>query len=306
MSPHWLKYLEKFGARVPSGAIYLEPEDLEEGITDPRMYKRYDVLFHLFGPLPDSAWVPYHCPTLFASIDKLNIEPKEIQLSPGYHKEHPPGSWQWVGSDTMVIIDLPGPGTIEVGVTLMKQGAQLISTFDHWALSAQRRWANVAVDSAKLIDTMFTLAPEVYELRKALSSDAAPVWMCDDQRLGNGGLRPRPGTFDNRYYIDDSILPGLETLKKAGIRHIVHLSMKLNDQPNPDLTPFLIEAHEAGMALRKVALGDEATWAQPQPMDKPFKTTIPLLGFRRSDMGGFGKMVPEASEGGYSSGGGGG
>ena len=309
MSQRWLKFLEKFGARTKSTDSILEPSELERAVTSPKQFERYDVLFHLFGPMPDSPWVPYHCPTLFASIDKLNITPRKIELSSGYHEEHPPGSWQWVAPDTMVIVDIPDGAAVEVGVTLMKHGAQPICTFDHWPFLysvMMTRSARPVIQSRPVIDTMYTLAHEVFEIRKDLSPDAAPIWICDDRRLGDGLVEPAPGSFDNRYYIDDSILPGIRTLKEAHIRRVVHLRLKEGDDPLPDLVPFLIEAHDAGIDLEYVTLRDKSTWSQPKSMRKPMKRKLPIRGFRRSDMGGFGKLVPEPSEGGYSSGGGGG
>ena len=85
---------------------------------------------------------------------------------------------------------------------------------------------------------------------------------------------------------------------------MVHVRDKPDDDPLPDLVPFLKEAKQAGIDLDKVVLRDEETWVRPQVIKKlPFETDLPTRGFRRTDMGGFGKMVPEPSEGSYSSGG---
>lgn len=306
MSQRWLKFLEKFGTRGKSAQDFLEPEELDSSLTNPKMFGRYDVLFHLYGPLAGSPWVPYHCPTLFASLDRLSIAPQKIELAPGYHDPHPPGAWQWLGPKTMVLVDLPGAAAIEVGVTLMKHGAQFVSTFDHWPFSRLNRGARVAVKAQVVIQAMYTLAPEVHALRRGLTPDVAPVWLCDSRRLGRLGVEPTPGTFDNRYYIDDSILPGIKTLKGAGIRRLIYLNLKAGDAPQPDLVPFIIEAHKAGLTLEHVALQEEETWIKPRSMDVPFKTKLPIRGFRRTDMGGFGKMIPVPSEGSYGSGGGGG
>ena len=308
MSQRWLKFLEKFGLLGETAQIPLEDEDLKEAITNPQMFERYDVLFHLYGPLPDSPWAPYHCPTLFASIDKLDIKPKTVEPSDGYKGPHPPTAWQWLSPDTMVIVDLPGSIAIEVGVTLMKMkgGAQFVSTFDHWAFARRNRTAQPVIDNRKTINMMFTLAPEVHQVRQNIASDVAPIWLCDSRRLGDDVNEPTPGMFDNRYYIDDSILPGINTLKKGGIRRIVHVHTKLKDEPLPDLVPFVIAAMKQGLDVEHVALDEESTWSKPETMAEPFETKLPIRSFRRTDLGGFGKMVPQPSEGGYGSGGGGG
>ncbi len=306
MSQRWLKYLEKFGLQGKTPAPVVEDDELADVLENPQAFKRYDVLFRLFGPLQGSPWVPYHCPTLFASIDRLNIVPKKVKLAPGYHEPHPPTAWQWLDDSTMVIVDLPNGAAIEVGATLMEHGAQLICTFDHWPLSSSNRRAKPAIEALRVIHAMYTVAPDVYKFRKKLTPDATPVWLCDNRRLGDNIPTPSPGTFDNRYYIDDSILPGISTLKRAGIRRIVHLNLNAKLEPLPDLVPLLINAHEASIELAQVALEDESSWSQPMPMDVPFKRSLPMRSFRRTDMGGFGQMIPVPSEGSYSSGGGGG
>jgi hypothetical protein len=255
-----------------------------------------------------SPWLPYHCPTLFASIDRLHILPKEVILSPAYHATRPPRSWQWIGPRTMVILDLPGSAVIEVAVVLMNEaGVQVISTFDHWPTCTLTRTVDVAIDTAPIVNTMSTLGPTVHGIRGTLARDAPPVWMCDSRRLGPPGASPSPGTFDNRYYIDDSILPGLNTIKRAGIDHVVYFSPSLGDAPSPDLRPFLIEAIKDGFRVEHVALREADTWVTPRPLETPVETKIPLHSFKRTDLGGFGQLIPEPSEGGsYSSGGGGG
>ncbi len=304
MSPRWLKLLEKFGSST-TPTIGVEEDDLEWALDDESKHKRYDVLFHLYGPVGESPWVPYHCPTLFASIDRLSIDPSNAALSPGYEEEHPPGAWEWIDEQTMVIVDLPGATTIEVGVTLMKQMAQLVCTFDHWPSSTRNRSADTVVDADEIIDMMYTLAPEAAEVYPNLSPSAPPVWLCDSRRLGDDEPDPTPGTFDNRYYIDDSILPGIPTLNKAGIRRVVYFNERLDDDPLPDVAPFIVDSSkQKGITVERVALTEKETWIEPKPIERlPFETKLPIRSFKRSDLGGFGKLVPQPSEGSYSSGG---
>lgn len=307
MSQRWLKFLEKFGDQSAQSKPMLDASDLEGRSLSPDMYGRYQVLFHLYGPLPNSAWAPYQCPTLFASIDRCNIDPEKIGLSEAFRADPPDGAWQWLDNDTMVIADVEGGTSIELGVLLMRQGAQLVSTFDHWAISPRMRTADTAIEAEPIINTMFTLASEVHTRRQKLEADAPPVWMCDNRRLGDVIVDPTPGTFDNRYYIDDSILPGVDTLKKGGIRRIVLVTQELDDSPLPDLVSFIHDVHEAGIELYEVGLDDANSWIQPRPLQElPFKTKLPVRSFRRSDLGGFGKMIPQPTEGSYSSGGRGG
>lgn len=308
MSQRWLDFLHKFGGSPRSTGAEAA---LESSFAAAGRYERYDVLFHIYGPVAESPWVPYHCPTLFACIERQKIRPREIELAPAYFRPRPEGAFAWLGPDTSLIVDLPGAATIKMAAILMKYGAQPICTFDHWdttwvpATSRGRSRKSAVIQSTEMINTMFTLAPEVHESRQKLTTDSPPAWICDSRRLAPG-VRPSPGTFDNRYYIDDSILAGIPTLKKAGIRRVVYFSMNIADEVQPDLIPHFIEADKEGLVLERLALLDESTWMKPVEMKVPFKRNLPIHGFRRSDMGGFGQMVPVPSEGSYSSGGGGG
>lgn len=301
MSPHWLKFLEKFGYPLRSAPELIDHDELRQHPGDPELYERYDVLFRLYGPLEDSPWLPYHCPTMFAIVQK-GYRPSDVELSDVLQREYPSDAWQWLGKDTMVVVDLPGPTAIEVGALLMKQGAQFVSTFDHWPMSPSVG-CDAAVEACDVLDTMYTLAPQVHSMRKQLDADAPPVWLCDHRRMA-GSSSPSPGTFDNRYYIDDSLLPGTELLQKQEIRRLVLLTDRFTDL-RPDLVPFVREANDAGLNVERVGLEVENTWAQPEPMEQmPFETNLPIKGFRRSDMGGFGKEIPKktSSSGSYSSG----
>ena len=296
MSPHWLEFLEKFGPSSENLGRGLSDGDLAQLASKPNGLRRYDVLFRLFGPVAGSPWEPYHCPTLFAAIDRLNITPRKLPEVPIYQIEAPEGAFDWLATDTMIIVDLKGPQSIEFGARLIGEAAQPICTFDHWVMSPKQPMARVSIDSGDVVDAMFTLAQNVYQARQQLSPRVAPVWLCDRRRLGSR-TSPSPGTFDNRYYIDDSLLPGPFTLTSNHIGRIVYVAPKLNSKPGGDLANYLADAHDANIDLFQLAVGDPNTWVQPQPMDAPFRINLKARGFSRSNLGGFGRLVPEPSEG---------
>lgn len=306
MSPRWLKFLEKYGSLGKDTDRILDREELEDLSEQSRDFTRYDVLFHLYGPIAGSPWVPYQCPTLFASIDRCNIPPHREDPSEVYTEAMAAHeAWEWLDSETMVVVDLPNSTSIEIGAVLMQRvGVQFVSTFDHWAASPNDLRAPSTIDAKPVVDAMYTLAPDLYEQRRELQPDAPPVWLCDDRRHGRSQSDPTPGTFDNRYYIDDSILPGLQTLREGGIERIVVIQEEKGEAILPDVRPFVIDAYDEGMEVAKVFAEDEQTWEEPvEVRNRPFEVQLPLKGFSRSDMGGFGKMVPEQTEGSYSSGG---
>lgn len=328
MSQRWLKLLERIGAptrTIPELSDVQRPPRLRQGLW--HEFRDYDILFQLYGPPADSPFYPYHCPTIFAAIDRLNLQPRLTELSPEVTMVRPEGAWQWLEPDTFVLLELPGGLSVQMGAHLLiESGAQLISAFDHWPLPnplksfdetsytgmeampwpPQNIRINVAIDSRDVLDSMVTLAPRVFErTRKGIAADAPAVWMCDSRRTI--ATRPGPGDFDNRYYIDDSILPGEAMLRRMGIRRLVYFGASSQTAPSNDLSVFVNECHRSGIELLNVALDDPASWVEPLPMTPPPEVRLSGMKFPKSQIGGFGRQVPVPSEssGGSFSGGGG-
>jgi hypothetical protein len=317
MSQRWLKLLERIGAptrTVPELSDVRHPPRLRQGLW--HEFRDYDILFQLYGPPENSPFFPYHCPTIFAAIDRLKLQPRLTELSTEVTVERPDGVWAWLDRETFVLLELPGGLSVQMGAHLLiEAGAQLVSTFDHWPLANPVRpfdessytgmeampWPpqqiriNVAIDSRDILDSMVTLAPRVFEQTlKGIAADAPAVWMCDSRRTV--ATRPGPGDFDNRYFIDDSILPAEAQLRRLGIRKLVFFGASTQTSPSNDLSVFINECHRAGMELLSVALDDPATWALPLPMSPPPEVRLSGIKFPKSQIGGFGRQVPVPSE----------
>ncbi len=320
MSPRWSKLLERLGK--PLGTPAPAPDILDDGqVRQGRWheFRGWEDLFQLYGPAADSPWQPFHCPTLFAGIDRLRLQPRLTELAPEVSEPRPQGAWQWLGPDSLALVDLSGGISVQMAVRMMTDspgGAQLISAFDHWpAANPVRRplnesryvnmapllWpprsvdSSVAIDSMDIINSMVTLAPEVYKRRQAgIAANAPGIWMCDSRRLQ--ASKPGPGRFDNRYYIDDSILPGPELLAQANIRRLVLVSLSRQSDAADDLSSFLNQCHARGISLDQVALEDPDTWAVPVPLPPPRAVKVAGLKYPKSQVGGFGVRVPVPSE----------
>ena len=52
------------------------------------------------------------------------------------------------------------------------------------------------------------------DVRRELVDQSPPVYICDRNRLGTTPGRPRD--FDNRYFLDDSILPSRSDERRVG------------------------------------------------------------------------------------------
>ncbi len=304
MSPHWLKFLETFGNPKSNSEPSFSVQQMEAFVSSPAGRQRYDVLFQLYGPRHGSPWELYHCPTLFAAIDRQALTPKERPSLPLYEQDAPQDAFQWLSSDTMVIVDLPNGQCIEFAVRLIEEAAQPICTFDHWPGGQMKigRYLHVAIKAQQLIDTLFTLAPQVFKARKNHPPTVAPVWICDRRRLGLTASET-PGTYFNHYYIDDSLLPDIHTLKQQHISRIVYVRQKAGQGVEHDLTHLLADAHEAGIQLFSIDAQTPETWVNPTPLKAPFRRQLPLHRFKALRQGGFGRIIPsqEYSSSGYSS-----
>ena len=262
-------------------------------------------LYDVWGPLPDSPWAPYHCIPLFASLDRMKMEnvgptpppgmaPVNGTKSPGQWEqvvpEHArPGAHQpgWLLPDILTIVDLPGPAAVEVGAWLVTVGCQPVCTFNNWPhprgvlrpefiLAELLRWAMVVADS-----------------REEVTPASPPVWICDSNRLGT--RKGVPGEFDNRYYMEEAILPGAGLLKSNGIRRIVYITHAPADPPVLDLDSFFFEMEAAGLHVEIVDLMDPVLRPRPWITKPPRQFSAD---YNRSSAGGFGTVVPEPSSGG--------
>jgi hypothetical protein len=271
------------------------------GRADWRRFCRAEELFDVWGPHPSSPWVPFHSVPLFAALDRLpppgagpapspdrsdGSDPRN-RVPATVTPEHAPPPF--LGPATWTIIDMPGPAAVQVAAWLMAGGAQPVCTFDNWPHPKGVLRAELTL--AELIRWASTVAP----LRARLRPDSPPVWVCDSLRLGERS--GSPGEFDNRYYLDDSTLPGPRLLAAAGIRRVVYLTLGAEDAPVLDLVEYLAEVLSAGIVVEHADLA--AATMEPRPFAGPrTRRKVATATFRRSAAGGFGTEVPQPSSGG--------
>jgi hypothetical protein len=196
---------------------------------------------------------------------------------------------RWVTGETWTVVDLPGPLAVEAAVWLIDAaGCQPVCTFDNWphpkgllrpehTLAELLRWAST-----------------VAQLRTSLTRTAPPLWICDSERLGTRA--GSPGEFDNRYFLDDSILPGPEMLRRNAVKRVVYLTGGV-EIPVLDLEEPFAELLAAGFEVLLVDVADPGL--EPRPFSARRVRPRPRRsGFRESAAGGFGTEVPEPSSGG--------
>jgi hypothetical protein len=268
------------------------------GTTAWRGYLGSERLFDVWGPHPESPWVPFHCVPLFAALDSLtsrNVGPTP-EAAPRDERLLPPSARpgaaapRWAKGGTWIIVDLPGPACVTAGAWLVgSAGCQPVCTFDNWP------HAKGVLRSELVLAELLYWASTVSEERAHLRPDSPPVWICDAERLG--GRPGQPGEFDNRYYLDDSILPGPMLLRRAGVSRVVYVTSGLAEIPVLDLEGYFADLLSAGIPVLHVDLSTPD--AEPLPLSMPRKRRkMSRKGYRRSGAGGFGSEVPQPSEGG--------
>ena len=342
MWQRWSRILESLGRlRIPirlvKGRTAGDPNAPDAlGGRDWSGFARSEALFRAWGPLEGTPWEPYHAIPLFASVDWMDrrrvgptpeavveadrarleaadragsapsgrgmARPDAAFLLPRHARPGAPPP-PWLEPGTLCVLDLPGRAAVEAAAWLVTDGeAQPVCTFDHWPHPKALLPADVIV--AELLRWASTLTAA----RGRLAADAPPLWICDAMRLGT--RKGRPGEFDNRYYLDDSILPTPRVLRDAGIFRVVYLGWAGDEDgpdapaqgsqvPLADLVEWFTELLSGGLEIHHVPVWDPEFRLRPfqAPARRP---RFSPKDYRRSAAGGFGTEVPQPSSSGSS------
>jgi hypothetical protein len=164
-----------------------------------------------------------------------------------------------------------------------------VCTFDNWP------HPRGLLKPEDTLEALLRWATTVATARSRLQVTSPPVWICDSERLGT--RQGKPGEFDNRYYLDDSVLPGASMLSRAGVRQIVYVTLGGDPTPTLDLEGYFADLLIAGLPVLRLDLADPTL--EPGPFATPLtRRPVSTFSFRRSAAGGFGTEVPQPSSGG--------
>ncbi len=258
-------------------------------------YEKSAELFAIWSPPLGSPWEAYHCAPLFAALDRVPSEARgatDSNLVKGWEPPLDPfKDWlksnrQQLGEHVWLIVDLPGPQSVALAPSLVGAGFQTICTFDHWP------HPKGVLHPEWILAQLLRHASTLEYLKRDLSPAAPPAWLCDRNRLGKE--QPRPNQFDNRYFLDDSILPSLKSLRARGIGRVICLQEAFEDQPQEDLSAYLQDLRNAGLRVEGMAVlnPDQGFYPiLPPPNPSPFNK-FPYV---RAAAGGFGRLVPSES-----------
>lgn len=240
-----------------------------------------------WGPREQGPWWPFHCLTLFASLDYLQrdgVGPLDLDPLPVAKLRMP----QWLDARTLVFVDLKGPLSVAAGAALAVRGCDIVCTFNNWP------YPKSMIASEHTLAALLRYASWLREERRGPEAPAPVAWLCDNERLGT--RKGNPGEFDNRYYIEESALPGPNYLRERGIERIVYLSPD-GVTVLADLAEHLHEYRQKGFDVAGASLSADGEFSALLGLDLG-AARFNKLGYMLAAGGGFGATVPHPSSGG--------
>lgn len=231
-------------------------------------------------------WSEWAKPVVFAHAPVLLTEPPLVV--PDLTLPNLPRPWD----RSALVVDLPGAQSVLVGLALAEQGYRPVPLYNGTSGPAPV----VPVDA---IEHALGAGADVLK-RCTITPDAKPVFLLDSERsttLGAG----LPGRYDNRWIILPQDAPSGTFLLSQGV-HEITLIQQRPGPPQPDLTHVLLRWKQAGLRLRAVSfetghVEEDLSLAVPQGFRRLWYGAIALLGLRRNNVGGFGSVVPEQTQG---------
>lgn len=197
--------------------------------------------------------------------------------------------------DLCLVVDLPGPDSVTVGVLAAAQGYRPVPLVNTTVSGGQPAAINMGPYLSCLCSGGGRLAAV------QLPADAKPAFLLDSGRLGVG-YTPTPRTYDNRWMTFPQDFPSGHFLLGRGIRRAM-LIVGQGGIIADDLQHVLYGWQEAGMSILYEVPGD-AMAPTPVTVPKPsgFKSALrrffAMFGFKRNSAGGFGSLIPQPSQGG--------
>lgn len=201
----------------------------------------------------------------------------------GIMVEKPLGA-EWKEQKSWVILDLTGARSVAAGLRFIAGGFQPVCTFDNWPHPAG------LIKTEIVLAQLLRYAAHVSDQRKYLTVESPPLQgICDRNRLGTRQANVKE--FDNRYYLDDSILPSPETLRKNGVEQIICVVPGFEDKPREDLCAYFRDLRKENFTqIFGCAFQDPELKLFRFP-EEVFTINFKQSGFRRSDSGGFGVLI---------------
>lgn len=236
---------------------------------------------------PDGArWSEWAKPIAFVQQGEvISTEPIADAALPGWPGPGEPGA--------VLIVDLPGAAAVYAGVSMAERGFRPVPLFNG------TQGPSPVIDVSPIT---IALGSAVERLaRTAIARDAPPAFLLDSRRSGAGALL-NSGAYDNRWVALPQDFPSGALLASHGFRTAMLLQHDTMSIP-PDLAHVLRRWQDSGLRVRVVDVtsgrAEDVTVPKPSRFKLAWYVAAALIGLRRSNVGGFGSVIPVPSSGGY-------
>jgi hypothetical protein len=237
------------------------PTDSLDGV-DWRKYLDAKELHRAWVPPADSPWRPFYKPTLIAAVSV--VQSAAMPIRGEALPRHEAVAAKFAGdadlSDAAVFVDLPGEESVVWGATLRRFGILPVVTINNWP------------HQAGLLRLERPLGALIYFAAAAAAAPPAaklpPAFILERSRLGQKGLQPSSGEFDNRYFHAATDFPSAVTFRTNGINRIIYVNPRgtTAGSEEDDLNEYFAELSKAGLQFTYVQpLSDSAPTAAVSP-----------------------------------------
>ena len=237
---------------------------------------------------PDGVgWSQWAKPSLFAQLGL--VTPTGGESSAWAHDV------SWISDSrgqTALVIDLPGPASVAMGLALAKRGYRPVPLFNTCL------GPSALIDCDAIARIIEAGATELSTIR--LSADAPPAFLVDAQRM-RPATSPMPGKLDNRWVVFPQDFPSANYLRSRGIGEVVLIHEGTAAQE--DLAHVLLRWQQGGLHILSVDARERArpralVVKVPSLFKRAWYRALAIAGLRRNQAGGFGSVIPIPSQGG--------
>ncbi|WP_164003060.1 hypothetical protein [Pyxidicoccus caerfyrddinensis] len=189
-------------------------------------------------------WAHFLKPSLLVAsvVDVAPVAPKSVTLN-----------WIPTGSDTALVIDLPGIESLAIGTALGCKGWCIIPMFN------TTRGAAEVLPTIELIRALRGAVPELPQ-----TPSGPPAFLLDAYRQVLCKVRLEEGDFDNRWYVFKSDFPSEELLATKGIKRLIVVTR--GNAPQNDLNDALAGHLTIERLLLNPDTGEQASFPKARPL----------------------------------------
>lgn len=245
-------------------------------------------IFSVWAP-SDSIWSRWAKPVIFAKMNAAWIQPVELKL-PDIGGLGIPRPYE----HTAIVVNLPGVHSVFMGLALATYGYRPVPLYN------ASDGPSAVVPVSEIVSALISGTEMLSGIR--LDPAAPPAFLLDVNRM-TGVAAPSPGRFDNRWIVFPQDMPSANFMRSQQIER-AQVLQAINTMSDDDLSHVFSRWRSTGISLLVEdpytnGPTQELTISHPARFKMRYLALMFLfLGLRRSNVGGFGSVIPTSSGGG--------